>query len=43
MRTGERYIFNFNNAWLDAKNGTSRTMAPSTVLQVGRSVNSVSH
>ncbi len=37
MRTGERYIFNFNNAWLDAKHGTSRTMAPSSVLQVGPS------
>ncbi|GIL93968.1 hypothetical protein Vretimale_245, partial [Volvox reticuliferus] len=30
MNTGERYIFNFNNAWLDTKNGTSRTMAPSS-------------
>lgn len=26
---GERYIFNFDNAWLDTKNGTSRTVAPS--------------
>ncbi|GLC54185.1 hypothetical protein PLESTB_000832700 [Pleodorina starrii] len=30
MNTGERYVFNFNNAWLDTKNGTSRTMGPSS-------------
>ena len=34
-RAGERYVFSFNNAWLDAKNGVSRTMAPSTVQQGG--------
>ncbi len=31
-------MFNFDNAWLDSKNGTSRTMAPSAFFagnQVG--------
>ncbi len=35
LHAGERYVFNFNNAWLDVKNGVSRTMAPTSVQQGG--------
>ncbi|KAG2432966.1 hypothetical protein HXX76_008694 [Chlamydomonas incerta] len=35
MNTGERYLWNFDNAWLDTEHGTSRTMAPTTYMQGG--------
>ncbi|KAG2501257.1 hypothetical protein HYH03_001064 [Edaphochlamys debaryana] len=35
MNTGDRYIFDFDNAWLDTKNGTSRTMAPTQFIPGG--------